>query len=135
MQCYIYTSQSIYQIQRPCKENLKYNLKCQLINPAKSEVRLMSKNILECINSCLRVASASQQWRNTAPIISQFQNKQNKQRRGLYLLLHKYTVSPVYTVHSRVVYTFENCLQYKTFIPTLKYEYIRDMNETCKKHN
>ena len=36
------------------KENLKNNLPCRLINPAKSEIGIVSRNILQRVNEIVR---------------------------------------------------------------------------------
>ena len=52
---------------------------CRLINPAKSEVGLVSKQILEKINTAIRTATGLRQWRNTASVIDWFKNLPSKQ--------------------------------------------------------
>ena len=54
------------------KENFQSNTKCRLINPAKSEMGLVSKQILENINNQIRSSTNLNQWRNTAAVINWF---------------------------------------------------------------
>ena len=52
---------------------------CRLINPAKSEIGLMSKRILERINSEVRTTTELPQWRNTHSVIDWFKNLPSRQ--------------------------------------------------------
>ena len=61
------------------KDNFNTNPKCRLINPAKSEIGLISKIILQNINNTLRKIKKLNQWGNTASVISWFNNICNKQ--------------------------------------------------------
>ena len=61
------------------KDNFNTNPKCRLINPAKSEIGLISKIILQNINKALRKIKKLNQWGNTASVISWFNNICNKQ--------------------------------------------------------
>ena len=56
------------------KENFENKLPCRLINPAKSETGIISKQILDRINSQLRRTLSTQHWRNSAEVIQWFQN-------------------------------------------------------------
>ena len=60
------------------KENFPNNLKCRLINPAKSQIGIVSKQILEKINNTIRSQSNFNQWRNTSSVISWFNSIPNK---------------------------------------------------------
>ena len=60
------------------KENFQNNPTCRLINPAKSEMGLVSKNILENINAKIRSLTSLNQWKNTASVINWFNNIPNK---------------------------------------------------------
>ena len=60
------------------KDNFANNPKCRLINPAKSEIGIISKKHLERINSSIREKTVANQWRNTASVISWFNNIQSK---------------------------------------------------------
>ena len=52
---------------------------CRLINPAKSETGIVSKNILERINTEVRSATGLMQWRNTTAVIDWFKNLPSNQ--------------------------------------------------------
>jgi hypothetical protein len=62
------------------KDNFQNNPKCRLINPAKSEIGIISKFIIERINGEIRETTKAQQWRNTASVIEWFQNIPNKNK-------------------------------------------------------
>ena len=61
------------------KENFDNNPKCRLINPAKSEIGVISKYHLENINKIIREKTNVNQWRNTASVIKWFNAINNKQ--------------------------------------------------------
>ena len=60
------------------KENFENNVKCRLINPAKSEIGKISKKILEKINKTVRESINICQWRNTDAVIKWFADIENK---------------------------------------------------------
>ena len=60
------------------KENFKNNPTCRLINPAKSEMGLVSKQILERIITEMRSTTLLNQWKNTSLVIKWFKNINNK---------------------------------------------------------
>ena len=60
------------------KENFPNNPKCRLINPAKSEIGLISKQLLESINSEVKLKTKVNQWRQTADVIYWFKNINEK---------------------------------------------------------
>ena len=62
------------------KENFENNPKCSLINPAKNNLGLTSKQILDRINSTIRSKTNSNQWRNTRSVIDWFSNIREKNR-------------------------------------------------------
>ena len=61
------------------KENFKNNPKCRLINPAKSEIGIVSKEYIDSINKIIREKTNVNQWRNTDAVITWFQNIENKE--------------------------------------------------------
>ena len=63
---------------RDHKENFETNPKYRLINPAKSELGKISKNILDDINSQIRDATGLRQWKNSLSVIDWFKNIKNK---------------------------------------------------------
>ena len=60
------------------KENFQSNPKCRLINPAKSEIGKVSKFFIENINT--KDISSVNQWRDTDPVITWFENVKNKNK-------------------------------------------------------
>lgn len=53
---------------------------CRLINPTKSEIGKISKQILEKINTKIRKTTKFNQWKNTNEVISWFSRIENKQK-------------------------------------------------------
>ena len=60
------------------KENFNINPTIRLINPCKSEVGKISKQILEKINKSVRKGSKLNQWRSTDDSVQWFQNIEEK---------------------------------------------------------
>jgi hypothetical protein len=60
------------------KPNFQNKPTCRLINPCKSEIGKISKQILERINSKIINATKFNQWKNTDEVISWYKNLQNK---------------------------------------------------------
>jgi hypothetical protein len=60
------------------KENFTSNLKCCLINPAKSELGKVTKVILDSINDTIRTVTKVNQWKNSLSVIEWFKNIPNK---------------------------------------------------------
>ena len=61
------------------KGNFKKNLKFRLINPAKSEIAIVSKEYIDIIKQLLeKKATNVNQWRNTDAVVTWFQNIENK---------------------------------------------------------
>ena len=50
------------------KENFQNNPKCRLLNPAKSEIGIISKHYIEKINSNIRKTTNMNQWQNTQAV-------------------------------------------------------------------
>jgi len=62
------------------KENFQNNPKCRLLNPAKNNLGLVSKQILDRINSCIRSQTNVNQWRNTCSEIDWFSAIKDKRQ-------------------------------------------------------
>lgn len=62
------------------KDNFDNNPTCRLINPAKSEMGLVSKQILDKINNNIRSSINVNQWKNSASVIDWFNSIPNKSR-------------------------------------------------------
>ena len=60
------------------KENFPYNLKCRLLNPAKSSIGIINKNILDEIFPKIKEKTKLQQWKNTNNVITWFNKINNK---------------------------------------------------------
>lgn len=60
------------------KASFLNNPQCRLINPTKSEIRKISKSILDNINTKLRTAPTINQWESTHDILNWFKTSKNK---------------------------------------------------------
>ena len=60
------------------KDNFKNNPKCRLINPTKSELGKVSKQILTKVVTALRMKTRLNSWKNTESVIKWFENLENK---------------------------------------------------------
>ena len=60
------------------KDNFSTNPKCRLLNPAKSEMGIVSKHILQRINAEIRICTGLNQWRSTSSVISWFSSISDK---------------------------------------------------------
>ena len=52
---------------------------CRLINPSKSEIGVVSKHILDEINSAIIRSTQINQWKNTSSVLSWFNSLENKE--------------------------------------------------------
>ena len=75
-----YAKRNSYVTFKDHKENFKNNLPCRLINPAKSEVGIVSRNIFQRINEVVRNETRLQQWRETKKVIDWFTGMANKNK-------------------------------------------------------
>ena len=64
------------------KPNFNNNPTCRLINPAKSEIGIVSKQILQRINSKIVKSAKLNQWKNTDSVIKWFDNMPDKSTRS-----------------------------------------------------
>lgn len=78
MECY--AEKPAFLTLKDHKENFQTKLPCRLINPAKSEIGVVSKHYLEAINKKVLEAYGLNQWRNTSSVINWFINIENKQK-------------------------------------------------------
>ena len=62
------------------KDNFQNNPKCGVINPAKSEIGIVSKHYIEEINKRIRRGIKVNQWRNTQEVISWFTGIKSKEK-------------------------------------------------------
>ena len=61
---------------------------CRLINPAKSEIGLISKRILEDLCNQVRATTQHQQWRSTKDVLDWFSSISKHAGGSLNLMLH-----------------------------------------------
>ena len=73
-----YNQKQSFIMLKDLKENLKNNPKHRLINPAKSEIGIVSKEHTDTINKIIREKTYVKQWRNTDAVVMWFQNIKNK---------------------------------------------------------
>ena len=71
-----YQTSPAYVLLKDHKTNFRSNPECRLINPAKTDLGKISKQILERINKVVRDTSQLNQWKNTNEVITWF----NKER-------------------------------------------------------
>ena len=62
------------------KQNFMNNPKCRVLNPTKSELGKVSKQMLEKIISAVKTKSQLQQWKNTDSVINWFNDLKDKQK-------------------------------------------------------
>ena len=62
------------------KENFESTLPCRLINPAKSEMGIVSKKILDKITSKVSLKTAVNQWKNSASVVEWFGGLSEKRK-------------------------------------------------------
>lgn len=62
------------------KPNFNNKPTCRLINPTKSEVGKISKQILERVNTKIRTATNMNQWKNTNEVINWYNSIDNKSK-------------------------------------------------------
>ena len=60
------------------KPNFKNNPTCRLINPAKSEIGKVTKQLLDRINQKVIASIGVNQWKNTSSVLTWFNNIPNK---------------------------------------------------------
>ena len=65
------------------KENFKTKSPCRLINPAKSEIGIVSNVEIKKINRTITNQTKCNQWRNTQAVIDRFNSMPNKTKHGL----------------------------------------------------
>ena len=73
------TPKSAFLTLKDHKENFSTNPKARLINPTKSELGRVAKQMLDRINSSIRTKTNLNQWTNTTNVIDWFKNLPNKE--------------------------------------------------------
>ncbi len=80
----VYTTSNCFIKLKDHKDGFQNNPKCRLINPAKTDIGKVSKQILEKAISTIRLTTQVNQWRNTAEVLSWF-SKINKKRKSRFI--------------------------------------------------
>ena len=73
-----YNQNQFFIILKDHKENFQNNPKYSLINPANSEIGIVSKHYIDQINNSIREKLNVNQWRNTQAVITWFKNIKSK---------------------------------------------------------
>ena len=76
----VIASKNTFITLKDLKDNFASNPKCRLINPAKTEVGIISKKYLENINRQVAESTALNQWRNTNAVIEWIKPIPNKHK-------------------------------------------------------
>ena len=74
-----YANKNAFITLKDHKDEFKSHPKCRLLNPAKSEMGIVSKQILDRINSTVLECTQYNQWKNTDGVIKWFTNVDDKQ--------------------------------------------------------
>ena len=77
------------------KENFANNPTCRLINPAKSEIGRISKQVLQRINTDVQNKTSFNQWKNYSSVIEWFKNIADKN-------LYTFTVFEIESFYSSI---------------------------------
>ena len=75
-----YNQNQSFIILKDHKEKFQNNPKCGMINPANSEIRIVSKHYIDQINKSIREKLNINQWRKTQAVITCFKNITRKSR-------------------------------------------------------
>ncbi len=70
---------SAYITLKDHKENFRNNPTCRLINPSKSEIGIISKRILDRINTDVLKETKANQWKNSTTVINWFKNTETRE--------------------------------------------------------
>ena len=70
----VYAEKEAFITLKDHKEDFRARPSCRLINPAKSEIGIVSKQMVADINSRVRAATEANQWRDTQAVIDWFMN-------------------------------------------------------------
>ena len=74
-----YANKNAFITLKDHKDEFRSHPKCRLLNPAKSEMGIVSKQILDRINSTVLECTQYNQWKNTDGVIKWFANVDDKQ--------------------------------------------------------
>ena len=78
-----YQTSPAYVLLKDHKTNFRSNPECRLINPAKTDLGKISKQILERINKVVRDTSQLNQWKNTNEVITWFNKERTEAQTAL----------------------------------------------------
>ena len=92
------------------EQNFANNPTCRLINPAKSEIGRISKQVLQRINTDVRNKTSFNQWKNYSSVIEWFKNIADKN-------LYNFTVFEI-----------------ESFYPSISQELLTNVIHFAKKH-
>ena len=73
-----FSQREVFVTLKDHKVSFQNDPKCRLINPAKSEIGIISKDYVELINSKIREKTKMNQWCNTKSVIEWFKAIKNK---------------------------------------------------------
>ena len=74
----VYAERQAFITLKDHKEDFRSKPSCRLINPAKSEIGIVSKIMVEGINNRLRDITKLQQWKNTQAVLQWFSDVTDK---------------------------------------------------------
>ena len=74
----VYAERQAFITLKDHKEDFRSKPSCRLINPAKSEIGIVSKIMVERINNRLRDITKLQQWKNTQAVLQRFSDVTDK---------------------------------------------------------
>ena len=121
-----YADKPAYVTLKDHKENFKTKLPCRLINPAKSELGIVSKVELEKINKELVNITKCNQWRNTQIVIDWFKLIPNKPKAKFI----KFDIAEFYpSITERLL---DNALTYAQTLITIDHEIIQLIKHSRK---
>ena len=102
--CVQYADQSAYVTLKDHKENFKTKLTYRLINPAKSNIGIVSKVELEEINRAITNQTKCNQWGNTQAVIDWFKSIPNKTKaRFVNLTLLRFILPSLKVIRQRCI--------------------------------
>ena len=76
----VYAEKTAYITLKDHKPHFQQDPKCRLINPAKSELGMISKKLLDGINREIRAKTELNQWMNTEQVLEWFSAQKNKRK-------------------------------------------------------
>ena len=74
----VYAERQTFITLKDHKDDFRSKPSCRLINPAKSEIGIVSKIMVERINNRLRDITKLQQWKNTQAVLQWFSDVTDK---------------------------------------------------------